>query len=217
MISVVIPVYNREHEVRRAIESVLAQTYASWELLIIDDCSTDHTQDSVGEYLKDSRIHYFRQSQNRGAAAARNRGIGEARYDYVSLLDSDDAFHPEFLKQSVNTVAVLQKPYGFTYCGVGDISEVNGREPFPKKTWQIQESLLGKKHPYLYELQFGTSAGITFKKEIFSRVGYFDETLRAAEDTEFFIRASEDFLGFPVHRVLIFKDNGSAKRLTYDY
>lgn len=102
--SVVIPVYNRENTVRRAIESVLRQTYEDLEVIVVDDGSTDGTKDVVTA-IEDDRLHYFYQ-ENQGAQVARNRGIMEATGDWIAFLDSDDEWVPNKLEKQI---AVLRQ------------------------------------------------------------------------------------------------------------
>lgn len=94
-VSIILPVYNRRHVLQRAIDSVVAQSFEDWELVVVDDGSTDGTPESLAG--SDSRIRLIRQT-NRGAAAARNRGIAEARGQFIAFLDSDDAWLPHFLR-----------------------------------------------------------------------------------------------------------------------
>lgn len=111
MVSVIMPAYNSEEYIRESIESVLVQTYSNWELLIVDDGSTDKTASIVQEY-KDIRIHYLHQS-NCGVAAARNHGIREARGRYVAFLDSDDLWLPDKLNRQLQFMK--KKAIGFSY------------------------------------------------------------------------------------------------------
>jgi GT2 family glycosyltransferase len=98
LVSVIIPTYNRAYCLSRALDSILAQTYANFEVIVIDDGSTDGTGDLVARsYGHDYRIKYFHQ-QNRGVTAARNHGFARARGDYIALLDSDDVWMPWKLK-----------------------------------------------------------------------------------------------------------------------
>lgn len=91
LISVIMPVFNSENVVERAIRSVLKQTYQSWELLIVDDCSTDHTVEVIKRWIdKDSRIRLFCQEKNYGPGAAKNRGLLCAKGDYITFCDADD-------------------------------------------------------------------------------------------------------------------------------
>lgn len=99
LVSVVIPTYNRKNSVQRAIQSVLNQTYSNFEILVIDDGSTDDTE-AVVKRMNDSRIHYYRQ-ENQGSQVARNHGIQLARGEFIGFLDSDDEWLLEKLKKNV--------------------------------------------------------------------------------------------------------------------
>ncbi len=94
-ISIILPAYNRRHVIRRAIDSVIAQSFQDWELVVVDDGSTDGTTEVIDR--SDPRIRLVQQS-NRGAAAARNHGIAKARGQFIAFLDSDDEWLPHFLK-----------------------------------------------------------------------------------------------------------------------
>lgn len=102
MVSVIVPVYNTEKYLERCIKSIVLQTYSDWELLLIDDGSTDNSGIICLQYAeKDSRIKYFHQ-ENAGASAARNRGITSAKGDYIYFLDSDDVAHKNLLETAVS-------------------------------------------------------------------------------------------------------------------
>ena len=88
-VSVIIPTYNRAHLVGRAIRSVLNQTYQDFEIIVVDDCSTDNTEEIVKGF-NDHRIRYMRHDRNRGGSAARNTGIKASQGKYIAFLDSDD-------------------------------------------------------------------------------------------------------------------------------
>ena len=105
-ISVIMPAHNAEHTIRASIESVRAQTYPEWELIVIDDGSTDGTAAIVEEYTQtDNRIRLVRNPACTGVGAARNRGGKEARHDYVAFLDSDDLWTPDRLERQMERVA----------------------------------------------------------------------------------------------------------------
>ena len=102
LISVIMPAWQAERYIGQAIESVLDQSCGQpFELLVIDDCSRDHTAEVVKKYLSDSRVRYLRQTRNLGVAAARNRGIREARGTYVAFLDADDWWDRDKLKRQM--------------------------------------------------------------------------------------------------------------------
>lgn len=106
MVSVVIPCYNAEKYISKTIESVISQTYTKWELLIVDDCSTDKSARIIDMYVKqDSRIKYYRTKCNTGTPAEpRNIGIINAKGKYVALLDADDLFMPNKLEEQVDFI-----------------------------------------------------------------------------------------------------------------
>src|SRR3712207_6607816 len=102
LVSVVIPFYNREHCLHRAVESVLAQTFGDWEIVLVDDGSTDRSMEVAQGYVArhPDRIRVFHQ-RNQGETAARNRAISEARGTFIGILDSDDAWDVSFLERTV--------------------------------------------------------------------------------------------------------------------
>lgn len=102
MVSVIMPVYNAERFLDRAIQSILNQTYEKWELILIDDCSTDNSLELINKY-SDSRIRLFRNETNRGIAQTSNRGIDESKGKYIALLDDDD--------EAINNRLALQVEY----------------------------------------------------------------------------------------------------------
>src|SRR5688500_9781977 len=115
IVSVVIPTYNRAHLIRRAIDSVVAQTFADWELIVVDDASKDDAEGVVRSY-GDSRMRYVRHDVNKGASAARNTGLYAAHGEFVAFLDSDDEWLPEKLASQVELFRA--NPGGFASLGV---------------------------------------------------------------------------------------------------
>ena len=106
------PTFNCGRFIREAIDSVLSQTYSAWELIIVDDCSTDETKAIVSRYT-DARIRYLRNMQNEGAALTRNRALREAKGRYIAFLDADDVWLPEKLEKQI--AFMHQHGYAFTY------------------------------------------------------------------------------------------------------
>ena len=102
-VSIILPTYNRADRVGKAIESVLAQTYTDFELLVIDDGSTDETEQVVTGYM-DKRVHYYRMEENGGQSKARNCGMQLAQYDYLAFEDSDDLWRPGKLEIQMETM-----------------------------------------------------------------------------------------------------------------
>ncbi len=113
MVSIIMPSYNTANFIAGSIESVLAQTYKNWELIIVDDCSTDNTDDVVKPYLNDSRITYIKNDKNSGAAVSRNRALQEATGKWIAFLDSDDLWMPGKLEKQIKFMK--ENGYHFSY------------------------------------------------------------------------------------------------------
>ena len=118
------PSYNTASFIEETIQSVLNQTYTNWELIIVDDCSTDNT-DEVLENIKDSRIRYFKNDKNSGAAVSRNKALREAKGQWIAYLDSDDLWMPEKLEKQIHFMET--NGYAFSYTNYEEI-DVNGNK-----------------------------------------------------------------------------------------
>lgn len=117
LISIIVPVYNAENFIEETMDCVLAQTYPEWELLLVEDCSSDDTVILIQQYMKktgDSRVRLIRQPSNMGAARARNRGLKEANGRYVSYLDADDLWVPEKLERELAFMKEKDAAFAFT-------------------------------------------------------------------------------------------------------
>ena len=122
LVSIVMPTYNAVLYIKDAIDSVRNQTYSEWELLIVDDCSTDNTEEVVKTYLRDSRIHYLKNSENRGAAVSRNKALKAAKGKWVAFLDSDDIWMPDKLEKQIRFMK--ENGYLFSYTQYEEINEI---------------------------------------------------------------------------------------------
>lgn len=124
LVSIIMPSYNTARYLKDTIQSVLAQTYKKWELLIVDDCSTDNT-DEIFATIKDNRIRYFKNEKNSGAAVSRNKALQEARGQWIAYLDSDDLWMPEKLERQIDFME--KNGYIFSYTNYEEI-DVNGNK-----------------------------------------------------------------------------------------
>ena len=114
LVSIVTPVYNSEKFISETIDSIQNQTYKHWELILVDDCSSDNSYDIISKYIKyDKRIRYIKLEKNSGAAVSRNTGIKNAKGRFIAFLDSDDIWLPEKLEKQVKYM--LDKKIGFTF------------------------------------------------------------------------------------------------------
>lgn len=122
LVSIIMPSYNTAPYIKETIQSVLGQTYQNWELIIVDDCSTDNTDEEFAT-INDSRIRYFKNTINSGAAVSRNKALREAKGQWIAFLDSDDLWKPEKLEKQL---AFMKKNnYAFSYTNYEEI-DVNG-------------------------------------------------------------------------------------------
>lgn len=188
--SIIIPTYNRAELLRRSIKSALDQTFLDFEVLVCDDASTDNTESVIREF-GDKRLKYLKASANGGNAVARNIGSKNASGQYVTFLDSDDAYHPTFLEKMHVLINENKNP-GFLWCRVNRISEERTDEVSWPSSWSPESA----KDPYAYFLKglyFGTDFGFTVRRDCFATVGYFDESLRVAVDTDFILRIVQHF------------------------
>lgn len=126
LVSVIMPAYNAEQFIGEAINSVISQTISDWELIVIDDCSTDETYAQASRCAgRDSRITLLRNDSNSGVAKSRNRGIDLAKGQYVAFLDSDDVWYPEKLQRQVKRIQEVQA--GICYCSYAIIDHSGQR------------------------------------------------------------------------------------------
>ena len=113
LVSIIMPSYNTAKYIAESIKSVLAQTYADWELIIVDDCSTDNTDEVVAPFLSDSRIIYLKNEKNSGAAVSRNYAIRVAKGKWIAFLDSDDLWLSDKLEKQIKFMT--DNGYAFTF------------------------------------------------------------------------------------------------------
>jgi glycosyltransferase involved in cell wall biosynthesis len=207
-ISVIIPTFNREQCLKKAIDSVLGQTYPHFELIVVDDGSEDDTEKLVESISSD--IIYIRQ-ENKGPAAARNRGIHKARNNLIAFLDSDDWFADN--KLEIQLKSMREKP---TYL-ISHTQEIwyrNGKV-LNQKTKHSKKS--GDIFSQSLELCAVSMSTVMMHREIFKLHGLFDEEYPCCEDYDFWLRVSaeQDFL--LIDQPLTLKDGGRNDHVSYVY
>ncbi len=207
-VSVIIPTYNRGQRLKKAIDSVLAQTHQDFELIVVDDGSDDNTAGLIGNYNSD--ILYIRQ-ENRGPAAARNRGIEKARYNILAFLDSDDWFAENKLATQIK--AMGQKPS----CLISHTNEIwyrNGRILNQKRKHKKNSGDIFKQSLELCAVGMST---VMMRREIFERYGLFDEDLPCCEDYDLWLRVSAEQEFLLVEEPLTLKDGGRDDQVSTIY
>jgi glycosyltransferase involved in cell wall biosynthesis len=185
-VSIVMPVYNCERTISSAIESVLNQSYQNWELIIVNDASTDETEKIVLSY-KDDRIKYISLKTNGGPSAARNRGIQCAKYDYIAFEDGDDDWHREKLKLEMEKFEESDE-YGMVYCAFSYNTKIS-KTKIPSDTFG-EDELEGSIFDSLWEGNKIDTPAMVVKKKIIDIVGGFNESLQSIEDWEFALRVA---------------------------
>lgn len=121
LVSIIMPSYNTGKYITETIKSVQAQTYSIWELIIVDDCSSDETDLAVREFLADDRIIYVKNDKNLGAAESRNRALNIAKGRWIAFLDSDDLWYPEKLEKQIRFMK--KKGCHFSYTAYSEMNE----------------------------------------------------------------------------------------------
>ncbi len=181
LVSVIIPVYNRRKLLQRAIESVRAQTYAEYELIVVDDASDDGLDESNLKSLG-RRYSFIRNECNRGVSYARNRGVSHAAGHFIAFLDSDDQWHPR--KLAIQTEYMRQNPE-MKICQSREIWIRNGKRVNPPKTHIKRGGDLFI--PSLHRCMI-TPSSVMMRRDLFDRFGGFNESLPAAEDYDLWLR-----------------------------
>ena len=188
LFSIVIPLYNKTEHIQRAIDSVLDQTLQYFEIIVVNDGSTDGGENIVKQYT-DPRITLIEQ-KNSGVSAARNRGILNSNGEYVAFLDADDFWFPDFL-DTINDL-IKKFPEAGAYATAYKVKEPNGKyyevsfSPIPPFPWEgiisnYFECIASGKHSICTDT-------VCIKKDIFDSVGLFDTSFSMGEDTDMWIR-----------------------------
>jgi glycosyltransferase involved in cell wall biosynthesis len=206
--SVVIPVYNRAAEVARAIESVLAQTVGDFEVIVVDDGSTDDVERVISQF-GDSRILFVRQV-NCGASSARNRGIDTARGEYVAFLDSDDLYHPDHLARAGQALGKIP--------GTAFYSPVLARRAAGLSFVKPPRSIRAGEHMAEYlmcDRGFVQTSGLVVPRRFAQAVRYREDTI-FGDDTDFAVRLQLAGCAFTMGDVpsVTWRDDNSMARLS---
>jgi glycosyltransferase involved in cell wall biosynthesis len=190
-VSVVIPTHNRAHLIERAVKSVLSQTYAHLDVIVVDDASTDGTEHVVRAF-KDPRVRYLRHDKNRGACAARNTGITAGQGEYVAFLDSDDEWLPTKLAVQLKAFQDTALPEaGVVTCGYKTLY-LDGRQLvwLPRKSGWLLEDILCQTYsgwgpPFLLiKRNILEKHGVRFDEQLPARQG-FDFCAQLAKHCQF--------------------------------
>jgi glycosyltransferase involved in cell wall biosynthesis len=186
-VSIIIPTFNRNETLKRAVKSALDQTFEAIEIIVIDDASDISPEKMVASF-NDSRIKFIRHNLNRGGAAARNTGINASIGNYIAFLDSDDEWLPEKLSSQIRCLENRSIHFGAHYSGLTIISSKNEivgiRSP----------SAAGDISTQLYASNcIGPLSSVVVRRNALDQCGLFDEDLPSCQDWDLYIRLSQHF------------------------
>ena len=206
MVSVIIPTFNRAHTLSRAIESVVAQTFGDWELIVIDDGSSDETPSVVSQF-SDERIKFVRQKRA-GVSAARNRGIESTERPWISFLDSDDYWQPTKLERQFS---LLDSYPDLSVCYTNEIwirrgIRVNQKRKHRKYGGWIYE--------YCLPLCIISPSSVVLRRSLLEKKGRFDESFPVCEDYELWLRLTACNPVLFLDEDLITKTGGHSDQLS---
>lgn len=180
MVSVIIPNYNHARYLSDAIDSILAQTYSNYEILVIDDGSTDNSREVAAQY--GDKINYI-YKDNAGLSAARNTGIRRSKGEFIALLDADDMYQPEFM-QTLVQVLKTRKAVDGVYCGYQFYTDEG--EPMS----QIENRVFPDDQMYktFWGANYWVPECVIMRRKCYETAGPYDESLRALEDWDVWLR-----------------------------
>ena len=205
LVSVVIPVFNRQEMLRQAVASVLSQSFSDLELIVVDDGSRDDIAAALSTYADTLTLLY---QENKGVSAARNLGVARSRGKYVAFLDSDDLWLPQKLSRQT---AFFESHPEVNVCQTEEIWIKNGRRRNPGKRHRKPSGMIFL--PSL-ELCLVSPSAVMFRKSFFLETGGFDESLPACEDYDLWLRISSRH---PIHLIdeaLVIKRGGHTDQLS---
>jgi glycosyltransferase involved in cell wall biosynthesis len=205
-VSVIIPTFNRAQKVSRAISSVLGQTFTHFEVIVIDDGSTDETGDVLTGF-KD-RINLIRHAENRGVSAARNSGIAASQSPLIAFLDSDDYWLPEKLETQVryfrdNPDAVACQP-----------EEIWVRNGVRVNPWKKHIKPSGDIFERSLKLCVVSPSAVMIRRSVFNEVGLFDEDFPVCEDYDLWLRIGCRYPIYLIETFLLVKEGGHPDQLS---
>jgi glycosyltransferase involved in cell wall biosynthesis len=200
--SIVIPLYNKADYVVSTLKSVLKQTYTNFEIIIIDDASTENSLKEVRK-LEDTRIQIIEHEENLGLSAARNSGIRASKYNYIAFLDADDYWSPNYLEELLKLIKSYpnEKAFGTFYKEFFFGSIVLPKTSLNLKYFN-QTLIIEDFFKLNLDKLIITQSSIVIHKEVFEKVGYYDEQITFAEDIDFYIRCFSNFSLVYIHTPL---------------
>lgn len=208
--SVIIPLYNKENHIEKTLKSVLNQTFQDFEVIIVEDCSTDNSKQKAKSIISE-KIRIIQHEKNKGLCASRNTGIEKANSDFLAFLDADDIWHDNYLEkifqliQNFPTAHLFATNYLEAYSNEIAVSPSSNLKNFETDSI-VPDFFESSLHQNIY-----CFSSICVKKEIFEKIGGFNTMINYGEDVDFNIRANNSFqLAYsncPLVDVIMFSEN----------
>lgn len=199
-VSVILPTFNRAHTICRSIESIARQNFKDYELIVVDDGSTDGTEKIIERYMND-RIRYLRLDKNQGAGVARNFGIENALGEYITFQDSDDEWMPDKLNKQMDLIQRSPLDVGMIYTDMLRFYE-DGRRKYFYAPEVKKGAIVNRNNVYQV---YGIGQQTTLiRKECFEKIGLFDTSMPRFIDLEFFIRLTLNYNALRIPEPLVY-------------
>jgi len=196
-ISIITPTYDRREMIGRAIESVLAQTWSDWEMIIVDDCPERPAEEAVRRFT-DPRITYIKHEKNSGGAAARNTAMARAKGEYFSFIDDDDEWYPDALETLHNSLQGTPPDVGFCYAAIEN-RYPDGRVEVthvPQGVADYHERALTKFHGFIGQT-------LLVKRAVYEDVGGWDPAFPSHQEIEWVIRITKKYKALAIDRLVV--------------
>lgn len=179
MISVVIPLYNKAHTIVNTLTTVMNQTYQDFEVVIVNDGSTDNGVEVIDRHFHDPRIRIINQ-ENAGVSAARNKGVKEAKGDWIAFLDGDDEWHPEYL--AIIQKTIIKYPNAGMICTAGECCSINNKSKYSYRIAKKYINQIRLINFFENPCVFSHTSGLTINKKIFYKTHGFPVGMKCCED-----------------------------------
>jgi glycosyltransferase involved in cell wall biosynthesis len=188
MISVVIPLYNKEKSIAKTLQSVLTQTYTDYEIIVVDDGSTDASVEVVQSVMKQTNKIQLLQKSNGGVSSARNYGIRNATSEYIAFLDGDDIWDKKYLEEQIRMIKEFPNAAMWSI----NYAETRDGQIVRRVATGLPEGYRGYVENYFHikgrVSELFHSSSVVIRKEVFEIVGFFDERIKFAEDSDMWFR-----------------------------
>lgn len=212
--SVVVTVYNKEKFIQNTIKSVLDQTFFDFELIIVNDGSTDYSENEILKF-KDTRIQYF-YKKNEGVSIARNFGIEKASSQFICLLDGDDYWYPNFLNQFHNTI--INNPAQNVFACAIEVQTSKKKFPAIYSINKKGKTQLVNYFEASLKQSIICTSGVAIHKTVIDEIGNFNEKMKTGEDTDLWIRIGLQYPILFMNTILVrynYDERGLSRQIKY--